>query len=277
MIEIAALLLIGSRRPGYLCACNVHTVMTSGREDSELSRARAARLPTAQRPGRPAARMGTQRTRPPPDPVASTAPSDPERAPRQPRRADIVFDLYGGRNQGALVQLALNLRQRHPGIRIVGGYSPPHRHRGARQTEESSDGLPRPRSLFPCRRWRGLFFLGIGVPKQEKWMAEMRSRLRDAAARRRRRGVRLPCRPGAAGAELDPGVWSGVGISPRPRAAPAVEAVPAPQPAVPRVVRPQLSQHRRITAPASAGPRSAVAGGNGNNSCCDRDPPSRRS
>ena len=37
------------------------------------------------------------------------------------------FYLYGGRNQGALVQLALNLRQRYPGIRIVGGYSPPHR------------------------------------------------------------------------------------------------------------------------------------------------------
>ena len=35
--------------------------------------------------------------------------------------------LYGGRNQGALVQLALNLRQRYPGIKIVGGYSPPHR------------------------------------------------------------------------------------------------------------------------------------------------------
>ena len=35
--------------------------------------------------------------------------------------------LYGGRNQGALVQLALNLRHRHPGVQIVGGYSPPHR------------------------------------------------------------------------------------------------------------------------------------------------------
>ena len=37
------------------------------------------------------------------------------------------FYLYGGRNQGALVQLALNLRQRFPGVQIVGGYSPPHR------------------------------------------------------------------------------------------------------------------------------------------------------
>src|SRR3954453_5531526 len=32
--------------------------------------------------------------------------------------------LYGGRNQGALVQLTLSLRRRYPGLRIVGGYSP---------------------------------------------------------------------------------------------------------------------------------------------------------
>src|SRR5581483_8198883 len=36
------------------------------------------------------------------------------------------FYLYGGRNPGALVQLALNLRQRYSGVKIVGGYSPPH-------------------------------------------------------------------------------------------------------------------------------------------------------
>ena len=35
--------------------------------------------------------------------------------------------LYGGRNQGALAQLARNLRLRHPGLQIVGGYVPPFR------------------------------------------------------------------------------------------------------------------------------------------------------
>ena len=54
--------------------------------------------------------------------------------------------LYGGRDQGSLVQLALNLRRGNPGINIVGGYSPP-------------------------------FWVGIGVPKQELWMARMRERL----------------------------------------------------------------------------------------------------
>src|SRR5205807_226830 len=35
--------------------------------------------------------------------------------------------LYGGRDQGSLAQLALNVRRENPGIQIVGGYSPPYR------------------------------------------------------------------------------------------------------------------------------------------------------
>src|SRR5919201_2622013 len=35
--------------------------------------------------------------------------------------------LYGGRDQGSLAQLALNIRRENRGIRIVGGYSPPFR------------------------------------------------------------------------------------------------------------------------------------------------------
>ena len=37
------------------------------------------------------------------------------------------FYLYGGRNQGALVELSRRLRLRHPGLQIVGGYAPPFR------------------------------------------------------------------------------------------------------------------------------------------------------
>ena len=48
--------------------------------------------------------------------------------------------LYGGRDQGALVQLALTLRKKHPGIQIVGGYSPPFR----ALTEEEDDDDRRP-------------------------------------------------------------------------------------------------------------------------------------
>jgi N-acetylglucosaminyldiphosphoundecaprenol N-acetyl-beta-D-mannosaminyltransferase len=80
--------------------------------------------------------------------------------------------LYGGRNQGALVQLALNLRQRYPGLKIVGGYSPPYRD----LSEEEEDAV-----IAEINRSRAdVVWVGIGVPKQEKWMAAMRDRL-DAA------------------------------------------------------------------------------------------------
>jgi N-acetylglucosaminyldiphosphoundecaprenol N-acetyl-beta-D-mannosaminyltransferase len=54
--------------------------------------------------------------------------------------------LYGGRSQGALVELALSLRRRYPGVRIVGGYSPPH----------VSEGSPtRPTPLRPLTAEEG--------------------------------------------------------------------------------------------------------------------------
>ena len=59
--------------------------------------------------------------------------------------------LYGGRDQGALVQLALTLRQKHPGIKIVGGYSPPFRP----LTEEEDDDDRRADQRGPAGRALG--------------------------------------------------------------------------------------------------------------------------
>jgi len=77
--------------------------------------------------------------------------------------------LYGGRDQGSLVQLALSLRRKHPGIKIVGGYSPPFR--PLREDEEEMI-VEQVNGARPDILW-----VGIGVPKQEKWMAQMRDRL----------------------------------------------------------------------------------------------------
>ncbi len=77
--------------------------------------------------------------------------------------------LYGGRDQGALVQLALNLRRMHPGIRIVGGYSPPFRS----LTEEEEDAIADQINAANA----DVLWVGIGVPKQEKWMVRMRDRI----------------------------------------------------------------------------------------------------
>jgi N-acetylglucosaminyldiphosphoundecaprenol N-acetyl-beta-D-mannosaminyltransferase len=77
--------------------------------------------------------------------------------------------LYGGRDQGSLVQLALTMRRKHPGIRVVGGYSPPFR---ALTPEEEDAIVEQINQAQPDVLW-----VGIGVPKQEKWMARMRDRL----------------------------------------------------------------------------------------------------
>jgi N-acetylglucosaminyldiphosphoundecaprenol N-acetyl-beta-D-mannosaminyltransferase len=74
--------------------------------------------------------------------------------------------LYGGRDQGSLAQLTLNLRLRFPGIKIVGGYSPPFR--PLTSDEETAVA----RQIDASRA--DVVWVGIGVPKQEKWMARMR-------------------------------------------------------------------------------------------------------
>ena len=67
------------------------------------------------------------------------------------------------------MQLALNLRRKHPGIRIVGGYSPPFRSLTHEEEDAIADQI---NEAKPDVLW-----VGIGVPKQEKWMVRMRDRL----------------------------------------------------------------------------------------------------
>jgi N-acetylglucosaminyldiphosphoundecaprenol N-acetyl-beta-D-mannosaminyltransferase len=74
--------------------------------------------------------------------------------------------LYGGHTPQALEQLAAALERRHPGIDIVGRWSPPHRPLTAAEEHELAARINADR---PHVVW-----VGIGVPKQEKWMAQMR-------------------------------------------------------------------------------------------------------
>jgi N-acetylglucosaminyldiphosphoundecaprenol N-acetyl-beta-D-mannosaminyltransferase len=156
---------VAARGRGYVCVCNVHTVMASA-EDQELR----------------AALMGSSLNVPDGQPLVwalnllgeslEDRVYGPELMARScARSADSGqrLYLYGGRNQGALVQLALNLRQRFPGVKIVGGYSPPHR---PLDPEERRDVIKEINASHADVVW-----IGIGVPKQEKWMAQMRDDL----------------------------------------------------------------------------------------------------
>jgi N-acetylglucosaminyldiphosphoundecaprenol N-acetyl-beta-D-mannosaminyltransferase len=67
------------------------------------------------------------------------------------------------------VEFGLRLRARYPGLNIVGGYVPPFR---SLTTEEEGAVVEEINGSHADVVW-----VGIGVPKQEKWMATMRDRL----------------------------------------------------------------------------------------------------
>jgi N-acetylglucosaminyldiphosphoundecaprenol N-acetyl-beta-D-mannosaminyltransferase len=156
---------VARQERGYVCVCNVHTVMASN-EDDELSAAlsgSAMNVPDGQPLVWAINALGHS--------LAGRV-YGPELMSRACERAadrGHRFYLYGGRNQGALVQLALNLRHRYPGIKIVGGYSPPHRPLNAEEEDAVMEEINNVRA--------DIVWVGIGVPKQEKWMAHMRARL----------------------------------------------------------------------------------------------------
>src|SRR5918999_2706463 len=109
---------VAARDRGYVCVAAVHTVMAC-QEDPELR----------------AAVLGADFTVPDGQPLVwalnllghrlSDRVYGPDLMDRACARAAVTgrrMYLYGGRNQGALVQLAHNLRVRYPGLRIVGGH-----------------------------------------------------------------------------------------------------------------------------------------------------------
>jgi N-acetylglucosaminyldiphosphoundecaprenol N-acetyl-beta-D-mannosaminyltransferase len=81
------------------------------------------------------------------------------------RRGQRIW-LYGGHDDGALAALIANLERDHPGLRIVGGWSPPHREPAAEEDRETAERINRDE---PDVVW-----VGLGMPKQERWMLRLR-------------------------------------------------------------------------------------------------------
>ena len=156
---------VSSEHKGYICVAAVHTVVAS-QDDPELREAvmkSSFTVPDGQPLVWAMNALGHDL------PSRVYGPELMDRACERAARTGLRFYLYGGRDQGALVQLALNLRRRHPSVRIVGGYSPPFRDMSpdeeAAVVKEINDS------------GADVVWVGIGVPKQEKWMARMRDRL----------------------------------------------------------------------------------------------------
>ena len=77
--------------------------------------------------------------------------------------------LYGGRNDGALVSLALALRARFPGIEIAGAHATPFAPPSAERDDADAERIE--------RSGAAVVWVGTGQPRQELWMARMRERL----------------------------------------------------------------------------------------------------
>lgn len=149
----------------YVCVAAVHTVMESREDDALRSAVEGAAFTVPD--GQPLAwalrALGHD--------IDSRVygPELMARACERAARTGQRHYLYGGRDQSALFKLTLRLRQRFPGLRIVGGFSPPFRTLSEAELDAIAADINRAR---PDVVW-----VGIGVPKQEKWMAAMRDRL----------------------------------------------------------------------------------------------------
>ena len=156
---------VAARTPGYICVAAVHTVMAC-QEDPQLRQAV----------------LGASFTVPDGQPLVWAlkalghemgdrvyGPSLMDLACARAAKTGQKMYLYGGRNQGALVQLAHNLRVRHPGLRIVGGHAPPFRPLSDAEEEAIIADIN--------RSGAEVVWVGVGVPKQEKWMARMQDRV----------------------------------------------------------------------------------------------------
>jgi N-acetylglucosaminyldiphosphoundecaprenol N-acetyl-beta-D-mannosaminyltransferase len=156
---------VAARHRGYLCVAATHTVMAT--EDDAALRAAVLGADFTVPDGQPLVWALKALGHDVEDRVYG--PDLMDRACARAASSGQRFYLYGGRNPGSLAQLARLLRLRHPGLQIVGGHAPPFRALSDAEEEAVAADIR--------RSGADVVWVGIGVPKQEKWMARMRHRL----------------------------------------------------------------------------------------------------
>jgi len=150
---------------GYICVAAVHTVMAC-REDAELREAVLGADFTVP-DGQPLVWALQLLGHPLRDRVYG--PELMDRACARAARTGRGFYLYGGRDEASLALLERELVRRHPGLRIAGRHCPPFRPLTESETRAVADDID--------ASGADVVWVGLGVPKQEKWMAAMRERL----------------------------------------------------------------------------------------------------
>ena len=186
--------MVESRRRAYVIPAAVHCMMVAQR----IARRATPSQGAPRGPRRPAAGVGDARMLG--HPIASRV-YGPELMARYCERAASTgtrMFLYGGRNQGALVQLALNLRRRYPGHqdrrRLLAPFRELTMTRTRRSRTRSTARAPTSSgwaSACPSRRsgWRAMrdrldapVLIGVGAafdfhagwsPRRRAWMQEL--------------------------------------------------------------------------------------------------------
>lgn len=158
--------LIAGRERGYVCAIAVHALMTS-RHDPDLLAALAGS--TINVPdGKPLVWALNTLGESLHDRVYG--PELMERyVARSAERGHRVW-LHGGYDAAALAALERALLDRHPKLVIAGRHSPPHRLPSPAEEKEIVEMIDGASA--------DVVFVGLGAPRQEKWMAHMRPHLR---------------------------------------------------------------------------------------------------
>lgn len=155
-----------SGRPAYVCVCNVHTVMEAHKDPAYARIIDGAAMATPD--GMPLVwalrRLGApnQERVYGPDLLM-------EFASLAAGRAELASYFYGGA-EGVAGELAARLSAKFPGFRVVGHESPPFRDLDAGEDAAAVERIN--------RSGASVLWVGLGAPKQERWMAAHAGRIR---------------------------------------------------------------------------------------------------
>ncbi|MDB5840582.1 MAG: WecB/TagA/CpsF family glycosyltransferase [Herminiimonas sp.] len=153
-----------ARESRYVCICNVHSVVTTTRDPDFLRVVNEADMSTPD--GAPIAwalrRFGF------PGQERVNGPDLMWRYLREAERLGQVVFFYGS-TQRTLDKLCENIARHFPKLQVGGAHSPPFRPLSDSEDQAEVDMIN--------RSGAHVVFVGLGCPKQEKWMAAHRGRL----------------------------------------------------------------------------------------------------
>lgn len=149
----------------YCCVANVHTTVTAWEDEEycEIQNKSIIVIPD----GGPLSSIGRKRGFKKMERVSG--PDYMEEIFKISVREGYRHFFYGAREE-TLKKLKRQIENKHPGIQIVGTYSPPFRPLSQEEDYEVMNKIVDSRPDF--------LWVGLGAPKQERWMAEHKGKIR---------------------------------------------------------------------------------------------------